>query len=187
MKLVCLGDSLTTGYGVWGNKVWSSNLNDKIRVINKGINGDTTTGMLDRCYEDVILIHPDICLIMGGTNDFLLDCSVGAVLICIKEIVKEVKKNLISPYIGFQPMVIPTLARKFWQDGLDYDGVNNKINLYRTSITLYCMENDIKFIDFYSAFEKANARSSPETYFIDGIHPSEKGHLLMSKEFDRKL
>ena len=187
MKLLCLGDSLTTGYGVWKSKAWCSLLNKKIELINKGTNGDTTTGMLNRCFEDVVLFHPDVCLIMGGTNDFLLGYSVESALICIKEIVKELRDHFIIPTIGLQPMVIPALASNFWQDGLDYNVVNNKIIFYRSSISQYCIENNIKYFDFYSAFEKANAIGNPNVFFIDGIHPSEKGHILMAMEVNSKL
>ena len=43
-KIVCLGDSLTYGYGVSRSKVWTKLAEDKlhIEIINEGICGDTS-------------------------------------------------------------------------------------------------------------------------------------------------
>jgi acyl-CoA thioesterase I len=56
MKIVCIGDSLTEGLGVDKQKSWPIILGElgKMVVINKGISGDTTSGMVSRFYQDVI-------------------------------------------------------------------------------------------------------------------------------------
>ncbi len=73
MKLICIGDSLTTGYGVFRNERWTEILKDRygFEVVNKGVNGDTTAGMLDRFFDDVVLPGADLVIIMGGCNDLL--------------------------------------------------------------------------------------------------------------------
>ena len=73
MKIVCLGDSLTYGFGVSRSNSWTNIVNKETRleIVNKGINGDTTSGMLARFNEDVVKNSPDIVFIMGGTNDFI--------------------------------------------------------------------------------------------------------------------
>lgn len=56
MKIVCLGDSLTYGFGVSRSNSWTNIVNEETRleIVNKGINGDTTSGMLARFNEDVV-------------------------------------------------------------------------------------------------------------------------------------
>ncbi|MFT6707865.1 MAG: acyl-CoA thioesterase-1, partial [Flavobacteriales bacterium] len=52
-KLVTLGDSLTEGYNIDKLKRWTKLLHQKhnLEIINSGISGDTTTGMLSRFSE----------------------------------------------------------------------------------------------------------------------------------------
>ena len=42
MKIVCLGDSLTYGFGVSRSNSWTNIVNKETRleIVNKGINGD---------------------------------------------------------------------------------------------------------------------------------------------------
>ena len=73
MKFVCLGDSLTEGYGVRAEMCWVSLLPELTgyQWINAGISGDTTSGMLARLDRDVISRSPDGAVLMGGVNDIL--------------------------------------------------------------------------------------------------------------------
>lgn len=59
-KIVCIGDSLTEGYGLDKNMAWPALLQNRlnITVVNSGISGDTTSGMLARFYPDVIQHRP---------------------------------------------------------------------------------------------------------------------------------
>jgi len=59
-KLVCLGDSLTEGYGIETRHRWSDLLKKEFpfEIINRGISGDTTAGMLARFQFDVIAHQP---------------------------------------------------------------------------------------------------------------------------------
>ena len=54
MKIYCLGDSLTTGYGVSGSDCWVRRVAVKtgFEMINAGLNGDVTLGMAARFYRD---------------------------------------------------------------------------------------------------------------------------------------
>ena len=56
LEIVCIGDSLTYGYKLKKSEVWTKLIENKygIKVLNKGINGDSTGGMLSRFYRDVV-------------------------------------------------------------------------------------------------------------------------------------
>ena len=75
MKIVCLGDSIT--YGARLNdlsKRWSDLVaNDlHIEMINRGIGGDITTGMVARLHSEVLPLKPDAIVFLGGVNDINL-------------------------------------------------------------------------------------------------------------------
>ena len=75
MKLICIGDSLTFGYGVRPSQRWTRLCAQETgwEIVNEGISGDTTGGMLVRLRA--LLAERDICvqrplvLLMGGAND----------------------------------------------------------------------------------------------------------------------
>ena len=68
--LVCFGDSLTEGViGASYVDILRARLPADIRVINAGINGDTTVNLLRRFERDVVPYHPDLVMILVGLND----------------------------------------------------------------------------------------------------------------------
>ncbi len=76
--LVCLGDSLTAGYGVDVDEAWPALLQQGLdaqlpgrwKVVNAGVSGDTTAGGLAR-VPWLLKSHPDVVLICLGGNDGL--------------------------------------------------------------------------------------------------------------------
>jgi lysophospholipase L1-like esterase len=68
--LVCFGDSLTEGaIGASYVDILRERLPAAVRVINAGINGDTTINLLRRYERDVVPYHPDLVVILVGLND----------------------------------------------------------------------------------------------------------------------
>ena len=76
--LYCLGDSLTFGYGVQPRERWLTLASGQSgwRLMNRGVCGDTTGGMLVRLRE---LIGGDrkaqAVMLMGGANDIFYSGS----------------------------------------------------------------------------------------------------------------
>jgi Lysophospholipase L1 and related esterases len=184
MDIVFLGDSLTFGYGVhkedsWVNRV-CTNLN--LSYLNKGVNGDTTVGMLSRVWKDVIKISPSFCFILAGTNDFLMDRSFKTIFENIVLLDKECEDNNIKATILIPPFIDKNKAINLWSSYPDYDNINSLIFNLKTEL-LNTLDKD-KIIDLYSATNKAYL--SGEDIYIDGIHLNEKGHLLISEYIIRK-
>ncbi|HJZ48252.1 MAG TPA: GDSL-type esterase/lipase family protein [Roseiflexaceae bacterium] len=68
--LVCFGDSLTEGaIGASYVDILRERLPAAVRVINAGINGDTTINLLRRYERDVVPYRPDLVVILVGLND----------------------------------------------------------------------------------------------------------------------
>ncbi|MCT8976214.1 GDSL-type esterase/lipase family protein [Clostridium sp. CX1] len=182
MKLVCIGDSLTTGYGVFRNECWvqlvSNNLN--IEIINKGSNGDTTAGMLSRSYTDVIENNPSHVIIMGGCNDFMGGRSLNMVTENLSELVKEAIHHNVIPIIGIEPFIDKALAERKWSRAVDYDEINNVISSYRSWIIKFTKDNCINHLDFYHCFDENLKTKNPRELYIDGLHPTALGHKLMA-------
>ncbi|NLK71598.1 MAG: hypothetical protein GX285_01095 [Clostridiales bacterium] len=182
MKFVCIGDSLTFGYGVAKNQCWTRILEGKFNteVVNKGINGQLTSDMTLRYNRDVIQEKPDHVIIMGGTNDFLHGMPLNTVIDNIIFMVNLTLEKNIVPMIGIQMLTDPIMAARRWSDDTDYAEVNNKISLYREWAYNYSKSNNIKIFDFYDAFNRYLMNNSSDTLYFDGLHPTPEGHELMA-------
>lgn len=180
MKLVCIGDSLTYGYGVYSEKCWvellGKNLN--IEVINKGVNGDTTAGILSRSSKDILQLKPSHVIIMAGTNDLLLNYPLNNIIDNIKFILEEIKINNIIPILALQPPIVNDLAIKHWDKYIDYKTVNENLLEYIKILQTFACKNNIDFINFYDYFIKTKDIIN---LYSDGIHPNSLGHKLMFK------
>lgn len=72
--IVALGDSLTVGMGSSENRNgYVSVLEQRfgVKIINKGVGGNTTRDALARLNDDVLSYHPDIVIVLIGSNDYL--------------------------------------------------------------------------------------------------------------------
>ena len=78
MKILCLGDSITGQPNLASYMKWSfileamcdaANGSGVVRVVNRGIGGDTSAGALKRLQGDVLDERPDVVVILLGGND----------------------------------------------------------------------------------------------------------------------
>jgi lysophospholipase L1-like esterase len=85
--VVFLGDSITEG--------WKSLARDfpDFKVVNRGIGGDTTRGVLYRLNTDVIALKPSAVVLLIGINDIGLNANPQDVADNIKAIVLELKRS----------------------------------------------------------------------------------------------
>lgn len=183
MKLVCMGDSLTYGYAIFRKDCWVELLKNElnIQIINKGINGDTTAGMLSRSYEDIVQNNPTHVIIMGGTNDFIANRSLHLVEDNIKQVINEAIENNIIPILGIEPPIDKILAERKWADAVHYDKINLTLEEYKKWIINFAGENNLIFVDFHSCFLEELKDKDPRALYVDGLHPTPYGHILMAK------
>lgn len=184
-KTICIGDSLTFGYGVNTNEPWVSLLKSSFHeniIINRGVNGDTSSGVLSRFYNHVITERADKVIITIGSNDFLMGLSVDYVLDNLKLLIKESLENGIEPIVGIEPMIDGELAKEYWCSYLDYSVINSKISLYHKKVLDYCHDKDIPVVDFYDLFLGIKDAKNPISIFIDGLHPNKEIHKLMAEK-----
>lgn len=155
MKILCLGDSFTQGYLV--DKNYTDYLKDEgHEIINLGINGDRTSGMLERFKPKKC----DIQIIFGGTNDTFDRVSPEQIFTNIKKILDKslAEKNII---------IIPPLMEED-ESYPRYNEINQTINQYGKLAGIF----DVIIID---------ARKIESSY-IDGLHMREDFHKALADE-----
>ena len=171
MKIVCLGDSLTETYGIDQEKGWVSLLRNELQVeiINAGICGDTTAGMLARC-EPLILKHkPSHLIILGGTNDLWLGVDSTSIISNIQAIISQTRYYEVIPIIG-----LPTLSYNSEELNFIHKNYSESINYFRNTLKQYCEDRERLVIDFSLNMEKKH-------FLDDRLHPNEKGQEIILK------
>lgn len=181
MKIICIGDSLTQGFGVSKAECWVDLLNNKtqIDIVNKGINGDTTAGMLSRFQIDVIAEKPKYVIIMGGVNDIILENSRGAMQSNIMAMVHQAYYHHIIPIVGISIKADSENFRKDWLEITDVSVLNNKIMEYRNWIIKFSRVFNVMVIDFYAEFDN-KIQGDTSKFLLDGLHPSKDGHQILA-------
>lgn len=181
MKIVCIGDSLTYGYGVEKSKNWVELLNVRgsANFVNKGISGDTSGGMLSRFQKDVIEEKPKYVIIMGGVNDVIAGASLGVAQANAMAMVHQAYHYKIIPVLGTSIRVDSENIRKDWSELNDLKTLNLSIEEYRNWMIKFCKSFKVSYIDFYTEFHHV-VKGDYKRYFLDGIHPTEEGHKILA-------
>lgn len=170
-KIVCLGDSLTEGYNILENTEWPHLLADKYDVVNKGISGDTTFGMLSRLSRDVLDEMPSHMIVMGGTNDLFYETPILHIISQIATMTRHCRKHHIQVIIGIPPVSYDTTkSETIFVNGSDHSA---SLKEYRDALKNFCLEDGHLFMDF-------NEGLSEMDFLDDGLHPSEQGHKTMA-------
>jgi len=189
-NFIFIGDSLTFGYGVPKNKSWIETFKNyslshdlDFSIINKGINGNTTTDMLNRFTEDVTMLSPKAIFIMGGTNDLLSNRSLVQITENIELMLKEAFTKTSNIFIGIPPRIIKEDAYRLFMPSPTYDYCEISLPSLREELIKLCNNYKVKYIDFYNMSLTLNSKE----IFIDGIHFNEKGHKLIFNEFIKVL
>ncbi|KLU65480.1 esterase TesA precursor [Desulfosporosinus acididurans] len=170
MKLVAIGDSITEGYPFSRQESWVKYLAEELKceVINQGIKGDFTKGMLERFERDVLTYMPTHVIVLGGANDAYEEISLKQVSENFRRMIELSKKKNIIPILGLPtPSLLPEEER-FLED-------------YRKWLIEYAAKESILMIDFYSPFRlRINAGQAAEL-FVDEVHPSKMGYAFMGE------
>ena len=182
MKIVCLGDSLTYGFPVSAEDGWIPQVAREIdgEMVNCGVCGDTTAGMYRRFESEVRTEEPDKIIIMGGSNDILLDVPLDEVEDNLFAIVDAAVAAAIPVIIGIPPYTKMASSNYGWQaaDMVEYH--NTLMADYRAYLLKACEVRHLPVIDFYVAFAMAEQHGSNDLY-ADGVHPNKKGYALFAE------
>ena len=195
-KIVALGDSLTvgeTGFAfsaadqavapypkclkLLAEEYLRSRQSElRVEVLNRGINGDLTSGMLERFSRDVVDEKADYVIILGGSNDvgWGLDPALIAHNLtsmydaALNKGIRAVACSVPS-ILGFDELIPPRL---------DLNRLIRKQTEKRT----------IPFLDIFMATADPRNNRLLEDYSADGLHLNSKGYESVGRYvFDKWL
>ena len=180
MKTICLGDSLTYGYGLSPDDTWVTRAEEALggEWVNCGVCGDTTSGMLSRLSADVLPQKPHYVLMTGGANDILLTGSFQQAQCAIMAMVHQCAHVGVRPVIGITVPIRDDGANP-WLPLTDMRKAMAAQREYTAWLRLFVKTMRLRCVDFAAAFE---SHPDPKSlYQEDGLHPNAAGHRLMTQ------
>lgn len=176
LKVVCLGDSITWGFPYGHEASWVTMLEDAMdgEFVNQGINGNTTTDMLNRFDRAVLSYNPTHVIIMGGLNDVIWRESYDRIVFNLQTMIEKARAEGIKVIMG-----TPT--------AVDEPEMEIRVERIRTWIKDYCQQNNIPVIDFAAAFFDGSGKIKTEYLLPDGGHPTRQGYQALFEQIDFKV
>lgn len=170
MNILCIGDSLTYGYGIRRAETWcalASQLTGHT-FINKGVNGATTGEMAEQ------ELGGDELFIMGGLNNLFMGMPAAVPLADIDSICSRACRMGIRPVVGIPMQIADTVSEAWCEGPVDMDIVRACYAEFANALARQCMANNIDFIDFRPVIGQ-------EHLLFDGIHLNKSGHERMAQ------
>ena len=206
-KIVFIGNSIVAGYPWSKGKSFVSQVRNALKgdvpaadgqgivlpqpdftkatgfeVLNKGINGDTTAGILGRFTQDVINHQPDMVFVLTGTNDFIYRDASPEEAFANLEFMAKLCDSIGASCIHITPIPVDAGKAEFmWMAGcgISYPAVNRDIDrlsdMIRNSGRPYLDLNKL-----YPEFVKE--KGDVDLAYMDGIHPMPEGYTFIAKQ-----
>ena len=184
-RIICHGDSLTEGKDIEAAYRWPSLLQNVLgtEVLNTGIGGDTTAGLLSRFATDVIPRKPDAVILMGGINDFWWDLPINTAIANLLTMAYHSQFHGIAPLFGLpMPFDIDRAAKQpYSPNETGYDQILANVKSLGEKLKSIADESDIPVLDFYHLFIDDNGQIRQHLFLDDGVHANRQGHRLMAE------
>jgi acyl-CoA thioesterase-1 len=167
-KIVCVGDSLTAGFGLPVGKDYPSLLQERVlergynyEVVNAGVSGDTSAGgvrRIDRALQGDV----DVVILELGANDGLRGLSPADLRRNLDAMVRTAKARGAKVLIAGMEAP-PNLGEEYRSE-------------FRSTFVEVANEHDVPVIPFF--LQGVAGRFEYNQY--DGIHPNEAGTKLVA-------
>ena len=175
-NVILFGDSLMAGYGLPQGKHLSIVLQNKlinngynIKIINGSVSGSTSAGGLNRVEWSLSELNIDLMILGLGANDMLRGINPTETEKNLEKIIQIIQKKKIK--IILAGMLAPASYGTNYKKEFDqiYPELSKKYNLYLIPFLL------------------KGVALNPEFNQSDGIHPNEKGTLVISETIKKSI
>lgn len=168
LTILALGDSLTEGLGVDKDDNYPAQLEDRLqamgydnaKVINSGLSGETSTGLVNR-LDWVLQTKPDVTILTIGANDAIRGIDVATVEANIRTAVKRLQDNGSIVILGGMQIY----------DNLGSDYVKSFAAIYPR----VAKDMNVTLIPFFLD----GVGGDPALNQADAIHPTKEGYAII--------
>ena len=142
-------------------------------VINKGVNGDSTDGMLERFSRSVAFEEPDFVIIWAGINDLYAGRGPEQVASNVAELMERVR------LVGAAPIVCAVTPVE------GSPRFNDRIRALNSLIRMHCEAEGHPYVDLYAATANRDQRLDTR-YSDDGVHLNGEGYTAVAHAIYRE-
>ena len=167
--IVAMGDSLTAGLGVSGQKSYPEQLKQLLAssglpfdVINSGVSGETSSGAKAR-VDWVLKLQPDIVILETGGNDGLRGIE--------PKLIEENISSIIETLLARNVAVVLTGMQMVTNLGPEY------LNAFNQIYPKLAADYPVTFMPFFLK----DVAARPGLNQADGIHPTAEGYAVVAK------
>jgi len=148
-------------------------------IVNEGIAGDTTFGLLER-LESILDKPCSKIFLMIGINDVFNDFGTADIIENLQLIIEEIQTESDSVELYVQSL-LPVNESLL---GID-DSLNRRIRRINKALGTYCRRRSLQYLDLYPAF--LENEEMKEAFTTDGGHLSEAGYRLWAEKLEPLL
>ncbi len=167
--IVAFGDSLTEGFILAEEAAYPAQLERKLRaagyryrVVNAGINGETSSGALSR-VKWILRMKPDIVILETGANDGFRGIKPEVIEKNLSETIRILKDaNVVVVLAGMQ--MLSNLGNEY-------------TSAFKEIYPRVARNQDVILIPFFLE----GVAAEPALNLPDGIHPTAKGHSIVAE------
>lgn len=166
-SILFIGDSLTEWFDLRHHF-------PDLHLVNEGIAGDTTYGLLER-IDAIMSIPAAKIFLMIGINDILNGFQADDIIENLQLIMEDINTQSNRSKLIMQS-ILP--VNESMVGGKSQ--FNATIRHVNTAISEYCLDCRVHYLDLHSCFLDGNELNRMLT--TDGAHLSEEGYLLWAKK-----
>jgi lysophospholipase L1-like esterase len=162
----------------------------RIRVLNRGISGNTVLDLAARWQTDVLDLKPDFVSICIGVNDVWrqFDTPLRTETHVSPELFERTLESLLARTLP----VVPAgggllLATPFFIETNRADPMRARMDEYGAIVRRVAERGGVHFLDTQAAFDAVLAHVHPVALAWDRIHPQPAGHMILARAFLRAL
>ena len=167
---VFMGNSITDNWARMRPDFFKNN-----NFVGRGISGQVTAQMLARFRTDVLNLHPQVVVIMAGTNDIARNDKYVPVEGIAGNIISMVE---LAQAHGIKPIILSILpaAKYMWRPEITES--TQMILQVNAMLESYARLNGITYIDYFNLLKDEN-NALPQKYAVDGVHPNDECYGIM--------
>jgi lysophospholipase L1-like esterase len=200
-KLVMIGDSITdcgrirpvgegspdalgNGYVNFVDSLLTARYpENRIRVINMGVSGNTIRDLQERWKTDVLDLKPDWLSVMIGINDVWRHFS-NAIIpeqeVSLAEYSRTLDKLLLITQPTLKGLVLMT---PYFIEPNHDDPMRKMMDEYGAVVRQLANKHKAILVDTQGAFDAVLTHLHPMALVFDRVHPFSSGHMVLARAF----
>lgn len=151
-------------------------------LINMGISGDFTEGLLKR-LDIVTGLKPEKLFIKIGINDIVERVPLSEIENNYREVLDRITKDSPSTIIYIQSTLPTRDLKSIFRNSKDINKIVMELNIF---LKKQAEERKLTFINMYPDFADANNELKKELTY-DGVHLTEEGYYIWKKHLSKYI